>query len=217
MRNSFGPTNPPSARNTGPHEIRQIVEPHIPNAGPVTAVRNVLLQSSLIELKAAGFYERYERLVAPEVLAELTANLGPSWIPIETVLAHYDACDRMNLSEADFAKLGARVGDRVHSTVLVTTKKKPAEDFDLWKVEGPLHRMWGRVFQGGSIQVVKLGPKLKLVETRGMRLNRYHYYRQGHLAALRATHIALGVDVTVMRVESYDDVIDEMVVRVAWL
>ncbi|HEY2733204.1 MAG TPA: hypothetical protein VGI70_04430 [Polyangiales bacterium] len=219
MSKVFDPNPRASGRLTGPIEVQgEIVLAHDPNAVPATAVRNVLIQSSLTELKATGYYDRYAALIAPEVLTELAANLGPGWIPIELALAHYEACDKMNLSAEDFALLGARVGDRVQGAVLVTSaKKKRDEDFDLWNVEAQLHRMWARLFQGGSLQVVKLGPKMKLLQARGIRLNRYHYYRQGHLAALRATHSAIGVELTTLQIASYDEANDELTVRLGWL
>jgi hypothetical protein len=113
--------------------------------------------------------------------------------------------------------LGERVGERIQGTLLVAAKNKRAEDIDLWNAEGPLHRVWARTYQGGSLQVVKLGPKLKLVETRGIVLNRYHYYRKASLAVLRAAHAALGAEISAVEMERYDEANDEFVVRFAWL
>lgn len=211
------PSDEGAGRSQHP-ESREIVVAHDPNAGPVTAVRNVVLQASLAELRAHGCYERYSKLVAPEVLEQLNTNIAPTWVPVELALAHYAACDELGLSAEDFAALGQGVGDRVQDTVLVSSAKKvPVEGVDLWKVEAQLHRMWPRVFQGGSVQVVKLGPKLKLLEQRGFRLTQFQYYRQAHLAAIRASHIALGAHITTLKVDSYNAARDEVVVRVAWL
>jgi hypothetical protein len=211
-----GPIDESAARAQRP-ETREIVVAHDPGAGPVTAVRNVVLQASLAELRAHGHYERYAQLVAPEVLDELNTNIAPAWVALELALAHYAACDELQLSAEDFEKLGQSVGDRLQSTVLVSSaKKERAEGVDAWKFEAQLHRMWPRIFQGGSIQVVKVGPKAKLLEERAFRLTKYHYYRQAHLAALGASHTAIGVDLATLKVESYDATRDELVVRVAW-
>jgi hypothetical protein len=98
----------------------------------LTAVRNVLIQASLAELKANGYYERYTKLVTPRV------------------------------------------------------------------------------------QTVKAGPKEMVLEEWGFVLNRYPYYRHGHIAALDATYTVLGARLTDTKVVSYSAVRDELVVRVGW-
>lgn len=196
---------------------REIIIPHDAEAGPVTAVRNVVIQASLVELKNNGYYDRYTTLIAPDILERLRLAIAPSWIEVDLALAHYAACDNLRLTPEEFEAMGKRVGHRVQETVLVSLAKKVREaGFDLCPAVGALHRMWPRLFQGGSVQVVKVGSKEKLLELRGFALNRYHYYRQAHLAALRATYAALGTRVAQTKVVSYDAAGDELVVGVAW-
>jgi hypothetical protein len=212
------PSIPPeSADRAVPFGTREIVIPHDRAAGPVTAVRNVLLQASLAELRAHGHYERYAKLIDPRVLEQLLSGLGPGWVPLDLAFAHYEACEKLCLTREEFAAMGDRVGDRVQDAVLVSLAKKVREnDFDLWLAVPALHRMWPRLFQGGSIQVVKLGPKEQLLEERGIVLNRFSYYRHGHVAALCASRGALGVRMTSAQVVSYAATTDEMVIRLAW-
>jgi hypothetical protein len=208
-------TNARDGRRTA--ETREIVIPHDPAAGPLTAVRNVLVQASLSQLKIHGHYERYTRLIEPHLLEQLLSSLAPGWIPVELVLAHYEACENLGLGREDFEAMGEGVGDRVQDTMLISPAKKAREaDFDLWQGVHALQRVWPRVFKGGSVQVVKVGPRAMLVEELGFVLNRYQYYRQAHLAALRTTYGALGTRVTLVRVVSYHAGTDEMVVHVAW-
>ena len=196
----------------------EIVIPHESSAGRVTGVRNVLLQASLAELKAHGHYERYAMEIEPGALELLLSSLAPGWISVQLAMAHYEACEKLNLSREEFEAMGERVGDRVQETVLVSSaKKEHAEPYDLWLALPSLHRMWPRLFQGGSVQITKIGTKEKLLEERGFVLTRYHYHRQGHLAALRSTYGALGVHLTTTKIVSYDAGHDEMVIRVAWL
>jgi hypothetical protein len=206
-----------STKATDNDQSRIVLIPHDPGAGPVTAIKNVLIQSSLAELKNHGHYERYSELMAADMLETLQLSLAPGWIPIELALAHYDACDRLELSPAQFAAIGNDVGDRVQDAVLISLAKKtrPA-NIDVDAVLGPLQRMWPRLFQGGSVQTVRVAPRVRLIEERGFRLNRYHYYRQGHLAALASTYRALGIHVADVRIERYDAINDEMIVRVSW-
>jgi hypothetical protein len=201
-----------------PAETREILVPYDLTAGPVTAVRNVVIQASLGQLRSNGHYERYTTLIDNTTLEQLVAmSLAPGWIPIELALAHYEACDNLMLTREQFAVMGQAVGERVHETVLVSSAKKArAPDYNAWDAEGPLQRMWPRLFQGGSVQTVKVGPKAKLMEERGFRLNKYHYYRQAHLAAVKTTHRSLGTHEVQTKVESYSPARDELVIRVSW-
>jgi len=201
-----------------PSQSREIIVPHDPAAGPVTAVRNVILQASLAQLRERGHYERYTSLVAPDILEQLLAmSIAPGWIPIELALAHYEACDSLMLTREQFAEMGNAVGERVQETVLVSSAKKTRDaEFDPWSVNAPLNRMWARLYQGGSVQVVKAGPRDKLLEQRGFQLSRCHYYRQGQAAALRAIQRAIGAPNVETKVESYSPTRDELVIRVFW-
>lgn len=213
------PTEGDSSTALLPGETREIVVPHAAVVQPLTAVRNVLIQASLAELKANGYYDRYAALIDGSVLEQLQAlAMAPSWIPIDLALLHYDACERLQLSDAQFAALGKRVGDRVQDVTLIASTKKAAQKGqDLWQDIGALHRMWPRLFQGGSVQIVKVAPKALLAEERGFTLNRFHYYRMGHIAAMRSTHSAMGAQISNVRVVSYTPAREEMIVRVEWL
>jgi hypothetical protein len=177
----------------------------------------VIIQSSLAELKTHGHYEAYTKRIDPGLLEQLLFSVAPGWIPVELAFAHYDACERLGLSDKDFAAMGRSVGDRVQETVLVSARKKAQEPaHDLLQSIGSLGRMYPRLFQGGSVQVVKVGPKTLLYEERGFRLNCFHYYRQGHVAAVRAAHEALGAKIVDLRALGYKPALDELVLRIEW-
>jgi hypothetical protein len=204
----------PSAKAAGTGEI---LIPHTPGVIPLTAVKNVLIQSSLAGLKANGHYEHYTRLIDQAVLAQLESSLGPGWIPIGLATAHYEACDGLSLSAHALKQIGNQVGDRLQDSALVCSAKRArGADFDMWDVMLSLHRMWARLYQGGSVQVVKLGPREKQIEWRGFSLHRFHYYRQTALGAIRAAYSALGADATSVKIVSYSAKTHEMVVRTAW-
>jgi hypothetical protein len=197
---------------------REIVIAHDPNAGPVTAVKNVLLQSSLGQLQQNGYYDRYKQLIQPRTLEQLESSLGPGWIPVELADAHYAACDKLNLTNDEILNLGNRVGARVQETALVSAAKTaPTSGFDLWTEHiRPLHRVWGRVYQGGSVQVVKLGERVMQTEFRGFGMSRHRYYRTATLSAMAAAHAAMGARIESMKVISYDAATGEFVVRMGW-
>ena len=196
----------------------EIVIPHDPTRGKLTAVRNVVIQSSLAQLQANGFYERYAKLIASDVLDQLRSDLSPGWIPIELALAHYQACEDLRLSISEITALGLRVGDRLQETSLVSPAKKLRDaGVDLWAEVKALQRMRERLYNGGSGQIVKIGPKEMLVEYRGFVLSRFHYHRHAQIAVLRAAYSSVGARITQLKAVHYSEPRDEVTYRVCWL
>jgi hypothetical protein len=195
-----------------------IVFPHDRTRGPVTAVRNVLLQTSLDELKGQGHYDRYVQMIAPEALEALQAHLAPGWVPIEIAHAHYAACERLGLSNAQAGRLGRNIGDRVQQTLFVSRAKSARDpDFDLWKVTPSMHRIWARIYQGGSVQVTRLGPRELSLEQAGFVLNRYAYYREAQVRAIATAYTAVGTRFSRFEISRYDTERDELEFHMAWL
>jgi hypothetical protein len=200
-----------------PPDGREIMIPHVRDIQPCTAVRNVVIQSSIAQLQEAGYYERYLTIIDPQRLKELLSSFAPGWTPIDLALAHYEACDRLELTSDEQAALGQRIGARLQETALVSAAKRSrGSDFDLWTATGNLHRMWARLYQGGSAQVVKLGPKDKLVELRAFALSRCRYYRNAQLAGIGAAYEALGVKIASSKVVNYNLARDELTFHFTW-
>jgi hypothetical protein len=197
---------------------REIIIPHTPESGPVTAVKNVLLQTSLTQLQDNGYYDRYAKLVDQKVLQELASSLGPGWIPIAIADAHYAACEALNLTTEEISRMGTRVGGRVQETALVSAAKgRPGPDFDLWTdAIRPMHRMWPRIYQGGSVQIVKLAPKVQECQMLGFGLVRHRYFRQASLTVITATHAAMGALIDSSKIMSFDAAQGELTVRLSW-
>jgi hypothetical protein len=194
---------------------REIIIPHDPAAGPVTQVKNLLIQFSLDQLRDGGHYDAYSKLVAPDVLQDLLARLAPGWLPVELAVAHYEACDKLGLDAEQLDRVGRLVGDRIQDATLVSAAKRARErDFDIWSAMSQIHRTWSRLYQGGSVQFVKIGPKDLLLEERGYPMNRCQYFRRGHLGSLAARFAALGTELTrreVLEVEA-----DDVVIHLGW-
>jgi hypothetical protein len=221
MRDSERPSSLDAADGGGrapASDERVIVFPHDRSRGPITAVRNVLLQTSLNELQENGHYERYAKLIAREALEQLKSYLAPGWVPIEIAHAHYQACDELNLSSAQTDRLASRIGDRLQQTLLVTRAKGTRDpNFDLWDVMPSLHRMWGRLYQGGSIQLTRLGAREALLEQVGFVLNRYGYYREAQVRAVATAYASVGTRFTRFEIARYDPTNEELDFSMAWL
>src|SRR6516165_425990 len=116
--------------NTG----REIVIRHLTDIRPCSAVRNLVIQSSLAMLEEEGHYQRYLKLIDPKKLEELKSSFAPGWTPIELAHVHYQACEDLGLSQAEIERLGQRIGDKLHETTLVhAAKRNPDADFNLWE------------------------------------------------------------------------------------
>jgi hypothetical protein len=195
----------------------EVLIPHEVGFQPLVAVRNTLIQASLGELREAGYYDRYAEHVPVDILRELTSNLAPSWVPIELANAHYAACDAMRLTEDELRRVGEAVGLRVRQTsIIVAGKKDENARVDAFAIVGHLHRVWKRVYQGGSVQITKIGPATQLIELRGFSLNRHHYFRFATRAASVGIYEALGVRIEVAKVLSYDPTTHDVVIQLSW-
>jgi hypothetical protein len=195
----------------------EILIPHEEDFHPVVALRNTVLQASLVELREAGYFERYAVHIDPAVLHELSTNLAPSWVPIELADAHYLACDRMGLNAEELKRIGHAVGVRVRQTSIVVAGGRTSDaPVDVWSIVGQLHRVWKRVYQGGSVQIVKLGPRDELIELKGHSLYRHPYFRFGSIAAITAAHEAVGARIEVNRIVRYDAMTHEIAIHLAW-
>jgi hypothetical protein len=195
---------------------REIVFRHLPDFRPCSAVRNVVIQSSLAMLEEEGHYERYLKLIDPKKLEELR-TIAPGWTPIALAHAHYQACDDLGLTQDEIAILGQRIGQKLHETMLVHSgKRNPGADFDLWEATGALYRTYARTYEGGSLQVVKLGPKDKLLELRGFALSRHRYYRIAQLHGIASGYQSFGVRLETMKIVNYNPTADELTFRFTW-
>jgi hypothetical protein len=206
---------PPSELSS--NDAREILIPHDPASGPVTAVKHLVLQSSLKHLEERGHFERYKALVDPAALERLQSGVASEWTPIAVADAHYAACDNMLLDDEEIANVAQATGDRLQRILLVSaTKKAGAAERDVWSLGGQLHRLWGRQYQGGSLQIVKVGEKGKLLELRGLQLNRYRYFRYAQLTVITANYDALGLRSTSARIANYNPSTGELAILITW-
>jgi hypothetical protein len=194
----------------------EVLIPHEAEVHPLTAVRNTVLQGSLALLRESGFYERYEKRVDPAVLDEISTNIAPCWVHIDVADAHYRACDEMALSADELADLGRASGQLARKTSIVVAQPEEHVAFDLWQNASRMHRVWKRLYQGGSVQIVKLGDAEELIEFRGFSLHRHRYYRYGCLAAIKAAHEAVGLHIEVMRTVRHDPNTNDVTFHLAW-
>ena len=164
---------------------------------PTTHVRSTLIQSSLKQLKASGHFDEYERRLPQAQRAEILDSVAPTWLSIEVAMAHYQACDELQLSTAELTRLGEAVGKLINNVLIsVLARAAKAAGITPWQFYGQLGRVWSRAFQGGAVGLKRVGETESLIEIRGLPLCRFEYFRFGcagvftsigNLAASRTT------------------------------
>lgn len=197
---------------------RQIVIAHTSPIRSATHVRSTLIQSSLASLTVCGHLERYRAVVSPRYRDTIFGAIAPSWLPIDVALAHYEACEALELSEPQMLAIGEATGDRMQGPFMETlTRAARNMGVTPWVLLKRFDVLWGRLLQGGSFELTKVGPKDLTIEVRNALLPRIPYFRAGFCGVVRAGYKYVGARVAYVRVSQWDAARDRLVMRAAWV
>lgn len=174
------------ARTAARHREPVVALRHPRGQAPlVTRVRTTLLLSSLRSLRSRGLLERYLERLPRELHEPILGAVAGTWVDIEIAAAHYRACDALGLSVADQVAMGGSVGDAVNGTFLRTVFHiARTAGVTPWVALKQYTKLWERIFDGGDVEVDRLGPKEALVQMYGLPLFSIPYIR----VALRGMH-----------------------------
>jgi hypothetical protein len=167
----------------------QLLIDHKGAAGPIVLeVRGSLVVSSLQTLRALEYFPRYlERLPASSHEPVLFA-LAASWLPLEVAMTHYAACDAMGLDDHELDAIGQNVSARIMGTFLGTLLRGSRQ---VGAAGAPLialkhyDKLWDRLLQGGACHVRQTGPKDAIIESRGLPMFQYRYFRVAYASLIR--------------------------------
>jgi hypothetical protein len=144
---------------------------------PIQNVRSTLLQGGLASLFEAGLKDAYLAVVPPEVRSVLESAVAGMWIPVETALGHYLACDRLGLSSESVVAIGRGTFERTKGLLLGTAVGlAKSVGVTPWSLVPHMQRFWLRGNDGGGVRAVKLGPKEVRIEVVATPLFRSRYY-----------------------------------------
>jgi len=147
---------------------------------PTTAVRSTLVASSLNRVREHGHLEAYTALLDPQWHDVIFHAVAGVWLPIAAGLAHYRACDDLNLPAAEQLDIGREVGDRIQGTFLGSmVRAAKGVGVTPWGAMAYSGRLYSRLFDGGGISVTKVGPKEARVEIAQNVLTGVGYFRSG--------------------------------------
>jgi hypothetical protein len=147
---------------------------------PASELRSTLLTTSLQSLRAHGHFDAYVKLLPPSFKEHVVSVVAGVWMPIEVGLAHYRACDGLNLTPQQAFAMGKEVGDRVQGTILgLMVRTAKAGGLTPWTGLAHCQRFYERIFRGGAVSLTKLGPKEARLETVNNSLCGIPYFRHG--------------------------------------
>jgi len=199
-------------------EMREVVIPHNAPLKAATHVRSTLLQSSIATLKTLGLFDRYAAQLEPAMHEVVINTIAASWLPIAAGVAHYRACDRLELSEAERLAIGEAVSDRMQGAFMETlTRAARTMGATPWLLLKRFDVLWGRLLQGGSIEVTKVGPKDLTIDIRSAILPSFEYFRWGFCGVVRSGFKCVGVRTSYIQIARWDAAQDRFVLRASWV
>lgn len=168
------------------HSVKVIELPRDVSTIPVVKkVRGSLLASSIVTLRKRGLFDRYARNIDPDLLSKIVFVGVSEWVDLSLALAHYAACDALDLPAEEQVENGRWVARAVQSGfVSVVLRLAKETGLTPWSVLDRGQRLLGRVFDGGAPGLTRLGPKEALVEFVQAPFFRYPYMRNGFVGTL---------------------------------
>lgn len=162
--------------------------PALPDViGELNHVRGTLLASSIQSLRSRGLFERYSSLLAVSHRDRVLNSVAGEWLTTEIALAHYGACNALQLSVEDQIGMGREVSRRTHETFLgLIVKMARGVGVTPWVVFPRINSLYTRIFRGGGIQITRLGPKHAKVQTLGLIPLGIPYFRNAYLGMYEA-------------------------------
>jgi hypothetical protein len=133
--------------------------------GATTEVRSTLITTSMAAIRARQRFEAYEKALPKEWRDALLTAVAGMWLPIQVALAHYNACDTLGFSAQEQFVIGKEVGTRVQGSVVgLMVRTARTAGVTPWTGLMQCNRLYERMFQGGGVRLLKLGPKEARVE-----------------------------------------------------
>jgi hypothetical protein len=154
----------------------------------VTHVRSTLLIASTRTLKRHGHYERYRTFLAPADHATIVSSAAGMWLPIGVGIAHYRACDALDLPLDEQLEIGGEVVHSLQKTFIGMVVKAASAGAGITPIAGvkKFATVFSRSFKGGGVRVVRLGPKDVRVEFVGLPLSAIRYFRIAYRGFIQA-------------------------------
>lgn len=204
-------------RLVGSH-VPGILLEHCSAAGPqVLRVRGSLLVSSLQSLRELGLFERYASHLPAALHDDIVYALASSWLPCALAMQHYAACEAMELADEELVEMGKHVASRIMGTFVATllrgSRAVGANARPVMILQN-YHRLWDRLLEGGTCKVELTGMKDASIESGGVPMFRYRYFRTAYAGLIRGAGSFLGSAIYTKVLRGSDDALK---VSVSWV
>lgn len=138
-----------------------LAEPALGRAtAPITQVRSTLLAASLAALRGAGLWDRYHAQASPALREGVAALVSGTWIAVDFALTHYRTMEAMEISPVDMRAISAQIAIQLQTSVLSSLLVlAKAAQVTPWLPLEQSPRLSARIWNGGGIQLWRLGPK----------------------------------------------------------
>ena len=171
------------------HSREQLLVPYpatLAAEPPLCMFRSTLLVGLTQTLKRHGFYEKYVAALPPQHLTTILSSAG-MWLPIEVGLAHYQACDALNLSSDEQLRFGGEVVMALQRTFIGTVLKAASLGVGVGPLTGleKFATVYARTIKGGGVCVVRVGPKDVRVDCIGLPHAQIPYFRVAYRGFIR--------------------------------
>jgi hypothetical protein len=140
-------------------------------------MRGTVLVGSIDAMRESPRWDDYVKALDAPFRETLLTTVPASWVPLDAAVAHYRACDRLGLSVEDQVANGRKTFARASGVIFGTVTKMAKEaGVTPWTLMAQFHRFWARSYDGGGVQVRKVGPKEAYVDVIKAPLfaSRYH-------------------------------------------
>jgi hypothetical protein len=169
-------------------------------------------------LKRRGHYERYSSALPPEHHATIVASAAGMWLPMEVGIAHYRACDALDLPAEETLQIGGEIVHTLQKTFIGTVLKAASSGVGVTPITGmrKFASVFSRSIKGGGVCIVRLGPKDVRAEFVGLPLSAIRYFRISYRGFLQAGCEFFARRVVVAELNKY---LSETTVayRIAWV
>ena len=160
------------------------VEWHVPFPKPKNLIpdakhfRSTWLTASQATLRGRGLGAQYEAAIDPKYRDAVLSAVAGVWLPMDVARAHYQACDKLGLTETELVETGRAAMRRANATALsLVTSLAQGAGVTPWSALAQTPRFWSSTCDGGFIGVAKLGPKEARAEVVGYPLAGIRYNR----------------------------------------
>lgn len=151
---------------------------------PVYGVRGTVLVTSLRALKARNLYDAYMAKLDAKQRQNILSVAAATWVPLDVAIAHYAACNALELPKTVIEDIGSEAGRFINETVVGVMVRRVAREAGAspWLAFGHADKLTGRMWQGSGISIIKVGPKEARLEWVGQPLAALPYFRIAYKA-----------------------------------